>query len=254
MNQLPWLSHPDIPWPTRRARRKRKQNIELSADAVLIGGANGQQALEEEAKDVGTEDAPAARPETPSTTHPQSEEAHSTNPTTPSSVQQVILPAVVDNTPVAPKSTPKSSAPAVPAVPALPKPSPQSTSAQSLEKPAEEKAVPATVREVTTNGDKPVEEETKAGVEETTSPSPVPQAWTKPKLWAGLFSPNAATNKAATGDSGHTSGQTFGKTNSESLAEALRSFSATPSDSKVAFLKPRGLVNTGNMCYMNSVS
>ena len=24
--------------------------------------------------------------------------------------------------------------------------------------------------------------------------------------------------------------------------------------SKIAFLKPRGLVNTGNMCYMNSVS
>ena len=41
-----------------------------------------------------------------------------------------------------------------------------------------------------------------------------------------------------------------------SLAEILGKFGvrSQDSDSKVAFTKPRGLVNTGNMCYMNSVS
>lgn len=38
-----------------------------------------------------------------------------------------------------------------------------------------------------------------------------------------------------------------------SLADALRSYSAKSKDTKIAFIEPRGLVNTGNMCYMNSV-
>jgi len=38
------------------------------------------------------------------------------------------------------------------------------------------------------------------------------------------------------------------------LASALHEFSATVRDGKLAFIEPRGLVNTGNMCYMNSVS
>lgn len=52
--------------------------------------------------------------------------------------------------------------------------------------------------------------------------------------------------------------QTNGITNTKtaSLSEALSSYSVAEAreNSKVAFLEPRGLVNTGNMCYMNSVS
>lgn len=41
-----------------------------------------------------------------------------------------------------------------------------------------------------------------------------------------------------------------------SLGEALSSFDIKDiqETSKLSFLEPRGLVNTGNMCYMNSVS
>ena len=41
-----------------------------------------------------------------------------------------------------------------------------------------------------------------------------------------------------------------------SLSEALSSYSVVEAkeNSRIAFLEPRGLVNTGNMCYMNSVS
>jgi len=85
--------------------------------------------------------------------------------------------------------------------------------------------------------------------------SPAPKAWSAPKLWTGLFNAAPATSTAASSESGlATTAPGFGKTNSESLAEALRTFNAASSDSKVAFLEPRGLVNTGNMCYMNSVS
>jgi ubiquitin C-terminal hydrolase len=81
-----------------------------------------------------------------------------------------------------------------------------------------------------------------------------------PKLWTGLFNPAAATITKATNGARQGSGATatanasFGKTNAESLAEALHSFRAISKDSKLSFLEPRGLVNTGNMCYMNSVS
>lgn len=42
----------------------------------------------------------------------------------------------------------------------------------------------------------------------------------------------------------------------DSLAVALKSYKADEASekSKISFLEPRGLVNTGNMCYMNSVS
>ena len=42
---------------------------------------------------------------------------------------------------------------------------------------------------------------------------------------------------------------------SETLADILTSLGedVTKYSDKIAFLEPRGLVNTGNMCYMNSV-
>lgn len=42
----------------------------------------------------------------------------------------------------------------------------------------------------------------------------------------------------------------------ESLVDVLSSLGVGSENSgnKVAFVEPRGLVNTGNMCYMNSVS
>ena len=43
------------------------------------------------------------------------------------------------------------------------------------------------------------------------------------------------------------------KSTTNSLAEALKKFNPTLKDSKVTFIKPRGLYNAGNMCYMNSV-
>lgn len=200
---------------------------------------------------------PVPRPETPSTSQPHSDGAESTNPTTPSSSTQAPLPAVRDTTPVAPKSAQKARAPAIPVVPALPKASPRDASKQTQEKINEDAPVEQSQEAVQDETKAIASEDQTVGTEggniETPIPPPAPKAWSTPKLWAGLFNPNAETSSATSGDSGRATGQSFGKANTESVAEALRSFSAVAGDSKVSFLKPRGLINTGNMCYMNSV-
>lgn len=86
------------------------------------------------------------------------------------------------------------------------------------------------------------------------APPPVKAA---PKSWADLVRvPPSAPAKAPI--AGSTAAQTngFNTTKAGSLADALSSYSVkdTSESAKVAFLEPRGLVNTGNMCYMNSVS
>ena len=81
---------------------------------------------------------------------------------------------------------------------------------------------------------------------------------TVPKSWADLVRSKASAAAISTTSQESTqnnSSNGYGA-KSSSLAEALNSFSVKQSKEshKIAFLEPRGLVNTGNMCYMNSVS
>jgi ubiquitin carboxyl-terminal hydrolase 10 len=186
------------------------------------------------------------RPETPLTSQPTSENAESTNPTTPSSIQQQSIPAGGDTTPVAPKQPQKSTAQVVPAVP--------KTIPREAPKPASEDKVEAPQKTEVEGGEGIAKAADEKGPSDEAKEVTAPKAWTTPKLWTGLFNPAGATSTAASSESGRAATTPgFSKTNSESLAEALRSFIAVSPDSKVAFLEPRGLVNTGNMCYMNSV-
>jgi ubiquitin carboxyl-terminal hydrolase 10 len=92
-------------------------------------------------------------------------------------------------------------------------------------------------------------------IENATPAPPPPKAWSQPKAWGGVFNKAGPSVSTASSDNGSkVAAPTTGQSNSESLAEALRTFSAEANDAKVTFLEPRGLVNTGNMCYMNSVS
>ena len=81
---------------------------------------------------------------------------------------------------------------------------------------------------------------------------------TPPKSWADLVRTKGTSNSSAKGQvvgesAPHTNGHAPAK--ARSLADALSSYTVTDSreSAKIAFLEPRGLVNTGNMCYMNAV-
>jgi len=87
-----------------------------------------------------------------------------------------------------------------------------------------------------------------AQVEDRTSSQP-----SAPKSWADLVRSQKAGVPSMTQANGISSApvvQALPK--SASLAEALRHY--TSASSHLHFIEPRGLVNTGNMCYMNSVS
>lgn len=222
-----------------------------------ILSAQGSQ-VTPESTEVSAPNAP--RPETPSTAQPLSEETTSTTPTTPSSLQKDSALPAASASPTQTKPPPRHTA-AVPIVPVVPKPASRTSSGaavsdQNVVGSPEAKSVlddfgpPSTTvsGEEATNPEDP---DTKSTLQ------PIKNA---PKLWTGLFKGPTGEITTATGNgiqanpSALVSTSTFSKTNSESLADALRTFNASAADAKLAFIKPRGLVNTGNMCYMNSVS
>lgn len=202
---------------------------------------------------IGTPSIP--RPETPSTTQPPSEHAPSTTPTTPSSVQQA-------HAAPAPKTPGSAKAPhrpvALPILPALPKvlSKPSPAASETRQDPPKDKPIEIKVASSDTVAAQSDSEEAAKKVEaEEAKPA---EASGAPKSWANLFKGSAQA--AAAADAGQPGSSTtvatggFAKVNNESLTDALFSFSASVQDAKIAFLEPRGLVNTGNMCYMNSVS
>lgn len=195
------------------------------------------------------EETPDPAPETPTTTQGPSDDTESIVSTTPSSTQPSSLPTGGQVTPVATKSQ-RAAVPAVPVVRAIPKSQPKSTPSTTPQKTNGE--APCEVKSTTseaTNGDETKEPAT----EEVKATPPPPKAWATPRAWTGLFGSSGAPAAPTTANGGQNGASGFGKKNSDSLAEALRSFNAQAKDSKVSFLEPRGLVNTGNMCYMNSV-
>lgn len=210
------------------------------------------------------------RPGTPSTQDLPSEGALSTSPTTPASIHTTQESAVASLTPTQPtKSASKAAVPAVPVIPILPKSSPKDTRiAPSSEKVAVEQKAAESAHEQA--ADKP--EETTAAEVPVKDESAAATIRVTPKSWASLVagglstavastSTNSAAGPTANGvhaadgsissDAGALPG--FAKSNTSSQAEALHNFRVN-SASKIAFLEPRGLINTGNMCYMNSVS
>ena len=84
-----------------------------------------------------------------------------------------------------------------------------------------------------------------------------PPAKAAPKSWADLVRTTAPPKMASAVPESNAAISTNGAVidKSESLINALSSYNVenVRNSSKISFLEPRGLVNTGNMCYMNSV-
>jgi ubiquitin carboxyl-terminal hydrolase 10 len=288
--QLPWYSVPESQanfTPRKRHRRRRRRNTKTPKSSVALPALPGKEEEEEdveqgevdqeeaspevnnveseelnvqhqivEAPIPSTEDAasetstiaPRSEPETPATSQAPSEGdfAQVNTPTTPAQT------SVVSPKPQATQQHARSttrSAIAVPNIPGLPRTKEATAPQTSVQDTASQKTNDVTPPAVEEQADN-VAAET-ASVEETGARSPPPAA--APKSWADLVKRNTKTQAASgllNGASG-TGGIQVPQT--APLAEALKQYNVKNA-TQLAFLEPRGLVNTGNMCYMNSVS
>lgn len=207
------------------------------------GGAPATEAAADvDQSDVSTVAAPSQLPsaqETPATSQAPSEADVSVAAPSPAPAES--------SKPATPQGQAKKDArPAIPIVPAVPAARPKTASSETVPTPASttEQSAPANAQADAPAEGNPAEPAT-----------PAPKA--APKSWADLMrSKNSAAAAAATASTVAVNGAspTNGAppSRASTLAGALKQFNVDDND-KIAFLEPRGLVNTGNMCYMNSV-
>lgn len=193
-------------------------------------------------------------PETPSTQAQPSESAQSTSPTTPVSFQTTHASTAASVTPTKPsKSTPKAAVPAVPILPVIPKTSPKEVKSVARSE------SPPTVSKSTLEQTETVESITSSAHVIVAEPAvQTAPAWSKPKLWANLFTTSTPTTPSASATVENVSsvatvnGASSASGSAAGNGSAIAAYRVSGAQ-KIAFLEPRGLINTGNMCYMNSV-
>ncbi|PTB68575.1 cysteine proteinase [Trichoderma citrinoviride] len=246
--ELPWLSHPDVPFPKRVPRSKRQNKFLAAEDGSIMPPV-----VVVEQK-IAEEPAISAKPEASTQAQQQNGKKEAGSASDSADVSKT------SEEKKAPVTRP--AAPAVPVVPVPPKHSPKpSASAASV---AEDQQGINGDAAKADNQDSAAAATAEPQSNETNgTPSPVVRA--PPTSWANLFakpSARAAVNGSAAGadavNGGSTDGpnnfnaSSFSRSNAHSLAQAIQSYQVENID-KVDFLEPRGLINTGNMCYMNSV-
>lgn len=191
-----------------------------------------------------------SEPETPATSHPPSETDYLGGPgsTVPANASPETPKPFHSQPQQARRDT--RSAIAVPNISSLPKNKPvDATTAASP---------PAAVSSGDDRTPKAEDQTSVATGESVVATDSAPQAAAVPvaKSWADLVRRNAkpAAAVAASGalPNGDTLPNGFHVAKTASLAEALKQYNVQ-NDTTLSFLEPRGLVNTGNMCYMNSV-
>lgn len=258
---LPWLSVPDADFPARAAGQRRRKRTPVAAQEEGLALPSREQDVQEDVKaaeeggngelestgeleesQASTIAVPSdAEVDTPSTSHPPSE----------IDVPSVQQPAAQTAVPVQ-KHARNATKPAVPLIPIKPAKaaSAASTTQKSVNSPPAEKPQPQSVDEAAAS----------ASEATTAEETPKPAAPAPPKSWAELL----RAQKAAAAPQVQPQAQPPATTNgvvstndpavpkSNSLADVLASYSVD-ADKKVSFIEPRGLVNTGNLCYMNSV-
>ena len=218
----------------------------MSNDVVALPSRNPQ---DDEATEVAgqedaagtTESVPQFQQDTPAVTPAMADDGS----TTQSSNDAVVTPSAsikpAATTSHARRDT-RTAIPIVPAVPIMAGNRPKPVTPTQNDKPIEQIV---TTREQTSNADEPA-------LEESNGTATTPSSKTVPKSWADLV--RSKNSAAATISADNAVQPLNGSQHSRagSLAEVL-SQHRVELDEKKGFLEPRGLVNTGNMCYMNSV-
>ena len=260
---LPWQSFEGRFSPRKPRRRKRPVPQSNSAPVELPSPQSPFAEATEFTQKSGAPDessAPVEEPsigpsslETPPTSHPPSE-IPSTQPTTPSSIaapQQSTPKASTSARPIAPSTS------IIPAIPNLPLQSraPKRTTT-SVASDATKSASPSNVHQSARAAGVAAGDDAEEST--TFKESAPPPTKAAPKSWAELLRTKASPASPMPAPSVNSSTPQINgvfPVRANTLAETLSSYSVKDNGAeKVAFIKPRGIVNTGNMCYMNSVS
>lgn len=183
----------------------------------------------------------------------------STQPTTPSSVipQSIPQPQRSHASKIShPTAVAIPFLPAIPLASIAPKKGPSVSASSERTKPPEQST--ESQPELSLDNENHPDAATTLNTVVPAAPSISPPQKPAPKSWADLVRTSAQKspqkgNKAEANGIAHSNG--FNTSRVTSLAEVLSSYKVNEirNDSRVTFLQPRGLVNTGNMCYMNSV-
>lgn len=256
--QLPWYSRPDEPFPAKAPKRRRKrQDLVLAAktDSVALPTRENAE-TQSEGADVEQSDTSAAfAPSTVLSATEQDAPALSqapSEPVTPTVAEDTSKTSTAQTTPqptplaTRPRRNTRTAVPIIPAVPNISSSRPKTASTEAPPTPPQH----ADSGISTEAAAAPIATEDKTEDATSVASPPKPSA---PKSWADLVrAKNAGAAAAAAVINGAAAINGTNTSRASSVAEALKQFNVDH-DEKIAFLEPRGLVNTGNMCYMNSV-
>ncbi|KAI9807513.1 MAG: hypothetical protein M1825_005453 [Sarcosagium campestre] len=264
---LPWYSMPEEKFPPKSARRRRRRKVPSPSDPLLqLPKSYKRKPGPSAVSTPQTETSVAAVPfetETASPSQPRSE-SDSTVPSTPSSS----LPQSSTAAPLNTSTHKAASRPILAAIPLAPSVPPHPPSAGKRAAKAQEgEHSPSSSPSADTNvsNDRSGQPDDKApgdtdvaspSSEQTSKPTSPPSKG-PPKSWADLVrssAPKTVNVAGAPPVNGSSHKSEAAHTKVGSVAAALSAFSVDDEgQKKLAFIEPRGLVNTGNMCYMNSV-